>query len=28
VLGGKLVRALDGFLRFDREFVPTNWHVF
>src|SRR5580692_7429387 len=26
VLRGKLVRALDGFLRFYSEFVPTDWH--
>ena len=26
VLGGELVRALDGFLRFDGEFVPTDGH--
>ena len=26
VLGGELVRALHGFLRFDGEFVPTNCH--
>ena len=26
VLGGELVRALDGFLRFYGEFVPTNGH--
>ena len=28
VLGRELVRALDGFLRFDCEFVPTNGHGF
>ena len=28
VLGGELIRALDGFLRFDGEFVPTNCHGF
>ncbi len=26
VLGGEFVRALDGFLRFDGEFVPTDGH--
>ena len=26
MLGGELVRALDGFLRFDGEFVPTDGH--
>ena len=26
VLGGEFVRALDGFLRFDCEFVPTDCH--
>ena len=26
VLGGELVRALDRFLRFDGEFVPTDGH--
>ena len=26
VLGGELVRTLDGFLRFNGEFVPTDWH--
>ena len=28
MLRGEIVRALDGFLRFDREFVPTNCHFF
>jgi hypothetical protein len=28
VLGGELVRSLDGFLRFDGEFVPTDRHKF
>ena len=28
VLGGEFVRALDGFLRFDSEFVPTDCHGF
>ena len=27
VLGREFVRALDGFLRFDCEFVPTNCHL-
>jgi hypothetical protein len=27
MLGGKLARALDGFLRFDGEFVPTDRHM-
>jgi hypothetical protein len=26
VFGGKFVRALEGFLRFYREFVPTDSH--
>ena len=26
VLRGELVRTLDGFLRFNGEFVPTDWH--
>ena len=26
VLGGEFVRPLDGFLRFDGKFVPTDWH--
>ena len=26
MLGGELVRALDGFLRFDGEFIPTDGH--
>ena len=26
MLGGELVGALDGFLRFDGEFIPTDGH--
>ena len=26
VLGGEFVRALDGFLGFDGEFIPTDGH--
>jgi hypothetical protein len=26
VLGGELIRALDGLLRFHSEFVPTDGH--
>jgi hypothetical protein len=26
MLGGEFVRALDGFLRFDGKFIPTDRH--